>query len=406
MVFLLEISKNSTAGSLIIKAFCIHTHKPPRPAPLKHKASITAHRTSRCLRPFGHLYGFVLDLRRPPRLFSHIILFSTKVVFKKAQNTSVHPQILRKRQIFLAQWGRRLSWQEVADVFETSWNKVFSSVKMVVEYGLKHRNLEGIRAIGVDEWQWRKGHNYVTLVYQIEENCKRLLFISERRTVKSLLKFFRMIGNEASGQIQYICSDMWKPYLKVIKKKAPQALHILDRFHIISNLNKAINEIRAGEARKMKQEGYEEVLTHTKYCFLKNPENLTDNQKTKLGDVLQYDLKSVRAYLLKEAFQLFWSYKSPYWAGWYLEKWCNRAMRSKLEPIKKFAKSMRKHRPLIMNYFKAKKQFSSGVVEGLNRKINLTTRKAFGFRTFEGLQIALFHTMGNLPEPKTTHRFF
>ena len=98
MVFLLEISKNSTAGSLIIKAFCIHTHKPPRPAPLKHKASITAHRTSRCLRPFGHLYGFVLDLRRPPRLFSHIILFSTKVVFKKAQNTSVHPQILRKRQ--------------------------------------------------------------------------------------------------------------------------------------------------------------------------------------------------------------------------------------------------------------------------------------------------------------------
>ncbi|NQY01590.1 MAG: ISL3 family transposase [Flavobacteriaceae bacterium] len=309
-------------------------------------------------------------------------------------------------QIFLAQWGRRLSWQEVADVFETSWNKVFSSVKMVVEYGLKHRNLEGIRAIGVDEWQWRKGHNYVTLVYQIEENCKRLLFISERRTVKSLLKFFRMIGNEASGQIQYICSDMWKPYLKVIKKKAPQALHILDRFHIISNLNKAINEIRAGEARKMKQEGYEEVLTHTKYCFLKNPENLTDNQKTKLGDVLQYDLKSVRAYLLKEAFQLFWSYKSPYWAGWYLEKWCNRAMRSKLEPIKKFAKSMRKHRPLIMNYFKAKKQFSSGVVEGLNRKINLTTRKAFGFRTFEGLQIALFHTMGNLPEPKTTHRFF
>ena len=99
---------------------------------------------------------------------------------------------------------------------------------------------------------------------------------------------------------------MWKPYLQVIAEKAPQALHVLDRFHIVANLQKAVNEIRAAEARKMKAEGYEDVLKHTKYCFLKNPENLTDNQRLKLKDVLQYDLKSVRAYLLKEAFQQFW----------------------------------------------------------------------------------------------------
>jgi transposase len=314
--------------------------------------------------------------------------------------------LTRSYQLFLAKWARRLSWKETADAFKTSWDNVFVSVKSIVEYGMKNRTLTNITAIGVDEWQWSRGHCYVTLVYQIDEGCKRLLYIAEERTEKSFLKFFELIGPETSSQIKYVCSDMWQAYLKVIKNKIPNALHILDRFHIVANLNKAINEIRASEARKMVKEGFISILTHTKYCFLKNPENLTEKQRAKLDDVLQYDLKSVRAYLLKEAFQLFWTYSSPHWAGWYLDKWCTRAMRSKLDPMKKFAKSIRKHRPLIMNYFKAKKQFSSGVVEGMNRKINLTTRKAFGFRTFNALEIALYHTMGKLPEPKSTHEFF
>lgn len=155
----------------------------------------------------------------------------------------------------------------------------------------------------------------------------------------------------------------------------------------------------------MKQEGYEDVLTHTKYCFLKNEKNLTEKQETKLVEILQYDLKSVRAFLLKESFQAFWQYRSPYWAEWYLKKWCTRAMRSRLTPIKDFVKTICNHQPLIMNWFKAKKAFSSGTVEGLNRKINLVTRKSYGFRSYKVLQIALFHTMGKLPEPKLTHRF-
>lgn len=317
----------------------------------------------------------------------------------KSQMTHVY-------QLFLARWARRLSWKETASVFRTSWDNVYISVRAVVDYGLKHRSLAGISAIGVDEIQWRRGHDYLTLVYQIDEGCRRLLYVAEKRTVKSLLGFFRNLGPELSSQIRYVCSDMWQPYLKVIGKKAPHALHILDRFHIVANLGKAINEIRAGEARKMRQEGYEEVLRHTKYCFLKNPDNLTPKQKLKLSDILQYDLKSVRAYFLKEAFQHFWTYRSPYWAQWYLEKWCARAMRSKLEPIKKFVKSLRKHQPLIMNYFKAKKRFSSGVVEGLNRKVNLATRKAYGFRTFNAVETALYHNMGDLPEPETAHEFF
>jgi transposase len=308
--------------------------------------------------------------------------------------------------LFLARWARKLNWTDTAKSFCTTWDTVYRSVKQIVEYGLKHRNMEGITAIGVDEIQYGKGHQYLTLVYQINAGVRRLLFIGQKRTAKTLLRFFRDLGKERCARLKFVCSDMWKPYIKVIAKKAINALHILDRFHIVQNLGKAIDKIRATEVKDLVREGYdEEVLKHTKYCFLKNEENLTEKQQMKLTDVLQYDLKSVRAYLLKESFQLFWNYKSPYWAEWYLKKWCARAMRSRLEPIKKFVRSLRKHQPLIMNWFKARKEYSLGIVEGLNRKINLVTRKSFGFRKFEVLKIALFHTMGQLPEPDFTHRF-
>lgn len=309
-------------------------------------------------------------------------------------------------QLFLARWARKLSWKETAESFCTSWDTVFRSVKAVVAYGLAHRNLEQVAAIGVDEIQYGKGHQYLTVVYQIDAGMRRLLFVGRDRTAKTLLKIFREFGPERCARLRFVCSDMWKAYLKVIRKKAPQALHVLDRFHIVQHLNKAVNQVRVDEVKQLKHDGYdEEVLRNTKYCLLKNPGNLTEKQALKLDDVLAYDLKSVRAYLLKESFQLFWNYESPYWAEWYLKKWCARAMRSRLDPIKKFVGTIRRHQPLIMNWFKARKAYSSGVVEGLNRKVNLVTRKAFGFRSYDVLEIALFHTMGELPEPELTHRF-
>jgi transposase len=104
---------------------------------------------------------------------------------------------------------------------------------------------------------------------------------------------------------------MWKPYLKVIKQRASHALNILDRFHIVARLNKALDEVRALEHRKMKQDGYEPVLTKSRWLLLKRPENLTEMQDSKLQELLQYNLKSIRAYLLKEEFQHLWDYVSP-----------------------------------------------------------------------------------------------
>ena len=306
---------------------------------------------------------------------------------------------------FLARWAKRLSWKEVAEAFCTSWENVFRSVEMAVNWGRTHQNLSGIQAIGVDEIKWQRGHNYLTLIYQIDEHHKRLLWVGEKRTVKTLLRFFRWFGTERSQALRYVCTDMWKPYLKVIAKKANQAIHILDRFHIMAHINKAIDEVRAQEARELKAKGYEPVLTKSRWLLLKHPENLTDKQESRLSELLHYNLRSIRSYLLKEEFQFFWAYQSPYWAGKFMDKWCTKTMRSKIEPMKKVAKMLRRHRMLLLNWFEAKGQMSSGVVEGFNTKAKLTIRKAYGFRTFRAAEMALYHTLGALPEPIFTHKF-
>jgi transposase len=306
---------------------------------------------------------------------------------------------------FLARWGKRLSWQEVARVFGTTWEHVFRSVKYAVSWGLKHRDLGGVEAIGVDEIQWQHGHKYLTLVYQIDEGCRRLLWVGKDRTTKTFLRFFRMFGKERSSRLRFVCSDMWKPYLKVIAKKAGQAIHVLDRFHVMAKMNKAIDEVRAAEAKRLERAGYEPVLKHSRWCLLKRKENFTEKQAVKMSELLQYNLQSVRSRLMREDFQRFWEYCYPACAAKFLDEWCTRTMRSKIEPMKKIAKTLRRHRDLILNWFRAEGAISAGIAEGLNNKAKLTMRKAYGFRTEKAISIALYHQLGDLPEPKLTHRF-
>jgi transposase len=308
--------------------------------------------------------------------------------------------------LFLARWARRLSWKETAEAFRTSWEKVFDAVEHVVTFGLQHRVLGPIDAIGVDEIQYAKGHKYLTLVYQIDLGVTRLLWIGRERTIESFQGFFTVIGDEIASKIVFVCSDMWEPYLKVIRERCSEALHILDRFHIVAKMNKALDEVRVGESRRMTSEGRVPVLKKSRWLLLKREENLKDEQRFRLRDLLRYNLKTVRAYLLKETFQQLWDYNSPTWAGKFLDEWCRQVMRSRIEPMKKIARSLREHRELILNYFRAQKLLSSGVVEGLNNKAKVTMRRSYGFRTFRALELALYHSLGKLPEPKSTHEFF
>ncbi len=307
---------------------------------------------------------------------------------------------------FLARWARRMSWSEVAAAFETSWHQVFRAVTMAVDWGRQHMDLSGVTAIGVDEMQWGRGHRYITVVYQINESCKRLLWIGEKRTAKTLLRFFRWFGKEQTKKLEFVCSDMWRAYLKVIAKKAGQAIHVLDRFHIMFHMNKAIDQVRSAEAKALVSQGYDPVLKGSRWLLLKRPKNLTDTQQESLTELLRYNLKAVKSYLFKEQFQFFWNYITPYWAGQFLDKWCCHVMRSRIDPMKKVARMLRNHRELILNWFRAQKEFSSGVVEGFNAKAKLTTRKAYGFREFNVLEVALYHNLAKLPEPNFAHKFF
>ena len=308
--------------------------------------------------------------------------------------------------MYLAHWARKLSWQETARSFHTSWEKVYDAVEYVVQWGLAHRSLDEVRAIGVDEIAYGRGHNYLTLVYQIEAGCTRLLWVGEDRTEESFAKFFEMIGPVLAQKIEFVCSDMWRPYLKLIARHCTSALNILDRFHVVAKANLALDEVRAHEARRMAQDGYEPVLKKSRWCLLKRPENLTDTQQLRLRDLLRYNLQSVRAYLLKEEFQQLWEYESPVWAGKFLDQWCTKAMRSQIDPLKKFARTVRAHRDLLLNYFYARKAFSSGIIEGLNNKAKVAMRKSYGFRTFKVAELSLLHVLGQLPEPQLTHDFY
>ncbi len=173
----------------------------------------------------------------------------------------------------------------------------------------------------------------------------------------------------------------------------------------MSHMNKAIDKVRATEARTLKAKGKEPVLSGSRWCLLKHPENCTENQTTKLQELVGINLKTVRAYLLKEDFQRFWDYKSPAWSGKFLDDWCKRTMRSRIDPMKKIARMLRSHRGLILNWFRAKELIALGAVEGLNNKAKVTTKKAYGFKSFEVVKMALYHTLGNLPEPVVTHSF-
>jgi transposase len=359
--------------------------------------------------------------RLPARRFEFVPLWQIAVVFVYAMRRVDCPccgvvveqvpwaagksRLTRSYQWFLAGWARRLSWKETASVFHTTWEHVREAVWCAVAWGLVHRDLSGVEAIGVDEIQWRRGHHYLTLVYQIDAHCRRLLWIGRERTEEGLRRGLDLLGESFCRGLKFVCSDLWRPYLNVLAERAGGAIHVLDRFHIMKQLGEAIDGVRAAEAKRLRQDGYEPVLKHSRWCLLKRPENLTDRQTVKLDELLKYNLQSVRAYLHREDFQRFWEYQSPAWAGKFLDEWCARVMRSRLEPLKKVAHSLRKHRSLLLNWFRAKGTISAGVIEGFNNKAKLTMRKSYGYREFETIELALYHQLGQLPQPEFTHEF-
>jgi len=309
---------------------------------------------------------------------------------------------------FLARWARRLSWRETARAFQTSWEAVYRSVEWFVQWALAHRKLEGVRSIGVDEIHWGKGKradNFLTVVYQIDSHCRRLLWVGRKRAQATLRRGLAALGEQLVSGLRFVCSDMWQPYLKVIAAKASQALHVVDRFHITMHLNQALDQVRRAESGRLRGRPLADRLKHMRWQLLRRGSRVRGHARSKLDALVASKLATARAWNLKESFQYIWHYKSYIWAGAFLDYWCSLAMRSRIEPMKRVARMLRTHEELLLNWFKAKGEISGGAVEGLNNKIRVVTRRSYGFRTFDAMEIALYHTLGRLPEPELTHRF-
>jgi transposase len=302
--------------------------------------------------------------------------------------------------VVLATWSKLVAWKVVGQLFGFHWNTVRKAVNNVVDYGLANRDLDNLIYIGIDEISRKRGHVYHTQVYDLIE--KRLLWSGEDRTSETLEDFFDYLGKDRCELIEAVCCDMWAPYVDAIKKRLPNALLVFDKFHIVRHLLDAVDTVRKEEAQKLKSED-PALLKKSRYIWLKNPWNLTDNQKVRLSDLEKLNLKINRAYLLKEAFRKFWDYSYKAWAKKYLNQWFWWATHSRLKPMRDFAWMIRRHQNDILNYFKV--PIDNGAVEGLNNKAKAISHRAYGYRTAETFKLALYHGMGKLPEPQLTHKF-
>lgn len=354
---------------------------------------------------------------RPVRRFRHVPLWGIPVTLVYASRRVACPhchgihvealpwavgqhQFTRSLLVTIATWTRVLPWQQVARLFGCAWGTVERAVEAAVTYGLAHRDLTGVTHIGIDEISRKKGHVYVTNVYDLRE--KRLLWSGEGRTQATLEAFFDFLGPEKTAAVEGVCCDMWQPYIDVIKRRAPQAVLVFDKFHIVSHLMAAVDQVRRDEIRE-KGPTHQALLRKTRYIWLKNPWNLTDLQRQRLGALERLNLKINRAYLLKECFAAFWTYRGAGWARRYLKQWFWWATHSRLAPFRDFAWMLRRHEDDILNYFRL--PIDNGTVEGLNNKAKLIIHKAYGFRTAKNYIRNLYHCMANLPLPKTVHTF-
>jgi transposase len=246
----------------------------------------------------------------------------------------------------------------------------------------------------------RRGHTYVTMVYDLIGG--RLLWVGDGRDKKILEKFFAQWGPARTKDLEGICCDMWEPYFDVIGQKAPGATLVFDKFHIVKHLMEAVDQVRRQESALKGQE-HKDLVKGTRYLWLKNPWNLSDQQRVRLRQLEQLNLKINRAYLLKEQFRQFWDYAYPANAKKFLKQWFWWATHSRLEPMREFAWMLRRHEQDILNYFKLR--ITAARVEGLNRKAKVVNQRSYGFRTFETFRLALYHTLGDLPVPKLNHTF-
>lgn len=306
-----------------------------------------------------------------------------------ATPTSRFTRAFEQQVAWLAQ---RCDLSAVAEHFRISWATVRNLVhRVVVQEWDGDTRLDGLRVIGVDEISYRRHHKYLTVV--VDHLSGRVVWAGKDRKVKTLLRFFRQLGPERAVRLEAISIDMWEPYLIVLRKKAPQAAVIFDRFHIVRHLNDAVSKVRRELVRDADPQTRRD-LRNTRFPVLKSPQSRSPKDRQVLEEQVRGNRKLYRAMLLKDDFMDLYTYQREGWARRFLEGWLRRAMYSKLEPMKKVARMIRSHLEGVLGWVRWR--INNGRLEGMNNRIRLLSHRSFGLHSAEALISLVYLCCGGI----------
>ena len=298
-----------------------------------------------------------------------------------------NPRYTQRFSMHVGKLCRDMPNKSVAEIERLHHSTVKDLDKLYMQQQVDLAGLPVPRAIGIDEISIRKGHNYRVIVSDLDR--KRPIWVGgEGRKQVDIDLFFEVLGEKKSARIKLAVMDMWKPFRNSVMKNAPNARIIFDKFHIMRHLSKALDEVRRSEYKRLsgKDRSY---IKGQRYTLLSRRENLSLDGRKALKKLLQANRRLNKAYILKEAFGQLWDYRTERGARAFFERWKDSLKWQRLEPYRKFAKLIESHWDGIVSYCHPDNKVSLGLVEGINNKIRVLQRRAYGYRDEEYLKLKI-----------------
>ena len=286
---------------------------------------------------------------------------------------------------------RSATVQDVAKELHLDWHTVKALEMQYMRAQLARAGTPGPKAIGIDEISIRKGHSYRIVVSDLVR-ARPIWFGGEDRSEASLAQFYAWLGPRKTRGIRLAVMDMWKAFEKATRAKAPQAAILYDKFHVMRHLSNALDAVRKSEYARLSGKD-RRYIKGQKYTLLSRRENLTLDGRRALKQLLAANRRLNKAYLLKESFGQLWSYQREGWARRFFDNWKASLKWQRLEPYVKFAEMIEHHWEGIAAYCKPENKVSLGFVEGLNNKIRVIQRRAYGLRDEEYLRLKILTCM-------------
>jgi transposase len=298
----------------------------------------------------------------------------------------------------IGQLCREMSIKRVAELNRLSWDQVCRMEKGYMRRLLgQHPPSLQLRTIGIDEISIHKGHVYAVVVADLDQ--RRPIWLGgQGRTEQDLQLFFDAMGPERCKTIELAVMDMWKPFRKATRNHAPNAQIVYDKFHIMRHLADALDQVRRSEYKRV-NEKERRFIKGQRYTLLSHKSNLDMEGRRALQMLLKANKRLHKAYLLKESFGQLWDYTNPAWARKFFERWKDQLRWQRLKPFEKFAALIENHWDGIVSYCHPDHKVSLGFMEGLNNKIRVIQRRAYGIKDQEYLMLKVITSFIKEPKP-------